>query len=598
MKNKYIVGLLIILLFIPTLQSTIAAEQVKSLKVGITKDENTLNPYTYVTGYPGLDLVNLLYDNLFQLDEQNLPQPWLVEDYEVSEDGLTYKLTLHENVAWHDGKPLTTEDVKFTMEYFKEHPKSRFTNPLAVISSIDIQDETNMTLVLSQGSPNFFIQPLADLPILPKHIWSEISNPDDSTDSLGSGPYMLEQYVSGQFYKMKANPNYFKGTPAIEEIIFPIIEDTTALFTALQAKEIDAISSSISPELVSQFETNPNLKVIRGAGYSTTLVQINAERYPMDQKEFRQAMAYAIDTQYLVDTVLLGFAELGSPGFIHPSSPFYNSELSFEPNMDRAKQILEEAGFIDTNNDGYREDQQGNELELTSLVYANNPIRIRTAEIIAEWLNEIGIKVNVRAMDATTVDSMMWPDFDVSKGRDFDLGVWGWSNTMQLFPDRMMDLFHSDPSVGSVNIGAYESPEFDELASLLKNTIDETERTEIIKEMQALVADEFPIIPLYYQEIVNAYHPSVYDGFSFQLGKGIIHKMSFLTFENDTAAPPTDKKEDEVKTPQNSNEELQNASSGSSNNSLLILGLIIALLVVGGFVIKRKSTSKKDDVDF
>ncbi|MGG1834196.1 ABC transporter substrate-binding protein [Cytobacillus firmus] len=458
MKRSFFSVGIIILLLLSSFNLVLAEEKVQSLKVGISKDENGLNPYTYVTGYPGLDLVNLLYDTLFNLDENNKPEPWLVKDFKVSKDGLTYELTLHDNVKWHDGKPLTADDVKFTMEYFIKYPKSRFTNPLKTIKSIEVSGETGITLNLSQADPNFMIQPLADLPILPQHIWSEVSTPDDETNALGSGPYILEEHKSGQYYKMKSNEDYFKGAPPINELIFPIIEDTTAMYNALQAGELDVISSSISPELVEQFSSNPALKVVRGPGYSTSLFQINAEKYPMTETAFRQAIDFAIDKENLVKTVLLGYAEVGSPGFIHPSSSYFNSDLKPVFDKEKAKQILEEAGFIDKDGDGFREDQEGKKIDLTTLVYSGNPIRIRTAELISEALNEVGIKNAVKAMDSTTVDSLMWPDFDVSKGRDYDLGVWSWSNTMQLFPDRMNDLFHSDPAIGSVNIGGVQEP--------------------------------------------------------------------------------------------------------------------------------------------
>jgi peptide/nickel transport system substrate-binding protein len=593
--KKYWLSVLLIFSLILSNFSTVSAETtVASLKVGITKDENGLNPYTYVTGYPGLDLMNLLYDNLFQLDVDNKPVPWLVKDYKVSDDGLTYEFTLHDGVKWHDGKPLTAEDVKFTMEYFIKYPKSRFTNPLKSISTINVTDESKFSLVLSKADPNFMIQPLADLPILPQHIWSTINKPDDEMNALGSGPYILEEHQSGQFYKMKANKDYFKGAPPIEEIIFPIIEDTTAMFNALQSGEIDVISSSISPELVNQFENNPSLKVARGPGYSTSLFQINAEKYPMTEKAFRQAIDYAIDKESLVNTVLLGFAEVGSPGFIHPSSPFYNNNLKPGFDQEKAKQILEDAGFKDTDGDGFREDQQGKKIDLTTLVYSNNPIRIRTAELISEALNNVGIKNTVKAMDSTTVDSLMWPDFDVSKGREYDLGVWSWSNTMQLFPDRLVDLFHSDPALGSVNIGAYKNPEFDALAEKLKNTIDETERTNLIKEMQAFVAEDSPIITLYYQEIVNAYNPKVYDGFVFQVGKGIINKLSFVSGEK-----PEQTASEQTKNDANSAEDNQADSNDAAQNNtgLYIFIGVLLLAVLAFFFLRKKKKTEKDDFD-
>ncbi|MBA9029029.1 ABC transporter substrate-binding protein [Peribacillus huizhouensis] len=592
--NKNLLSVLLIFTIILSNFSTASAETtVASLRVGITKDENGLNPYTYVTGYPGLDLMNLLYDNLFQLDVDNKPVPWLVKDYKVSDDGLTYEFTLHDEVKWHDGKPLTAEDVKFTMEYFIKYPKSRFTNPLKSISAINVTDEIKFSLVLSKADPNFMIQPLADLPILPKHIWSTIDKPDDEMNALGSGPYILEEHKSGQFYKMKANKDYFKGAPPIEEIIFPIIEDSTAMFNALQSGEIDVISSSISPELVNQFETNPSLKVARGPGYSTSLFQINAEKYPMTEKAFRQAIDYAIDKENLVKTVLLGLAEVGSPGFIHPSSPFYNNNLKPVFDQEKAKQILEDAGFKDTDGDGFREDQQGKKIDLTTLVYSNNPIRIRTAELISEALHNVGIKNTVKAMDSTTVDSLMWPDFDVSKGRDYDLGVWSWSNTMQLFPDRLVDLFHSDPTLGSVNIGAYKNPEFDALAEKLKNTIDETERTNLIKQLQAFVAEDSPIITLYYQEIVNAYNPKVYDGFVFQVGKGIINKLSFVLGEKPEQPANEQPKNDEKSAEDNQTD----SNEVAQNNTSVYIFIGVLLIAVLAFFLRKKKKTDKDDFD-
>lgn len=592
MKKPLVSLTVTLLLVISIFTSAFAEVETQTLKIGIKQDENGLNPYTYVTGYPGLDLVNLLYDNLFVLDENNQPQPWLVKEFNVSDDGLTYEFELHDNVEWHDGERLTAEDVKFTMDYFIEHPKSRFTNPLTSIASIDITDETSITLTLSEPEPNFMIQPLADLPILPQHIWSQVSNPDEETNAIGSGPYILAEHKSSQYYKVKAHKNYFHGEPPIEEIIFPIIEDTTAMLNALQAGEIDALSASISPELVEQFESNSSLKVARGPGYSTTLFQINAEKYPMTESAFRQAVNYAVDKQNLVDTLLLGYGEVGSPGFIHPSSTFYNTELEAVYDPEKAKEILEAAGFKDVDGDGFREDPNGEKIDLTTLVHANNPIRIRTAELISEALNEIGIKSTVKAMDETTVVSLMWPDFDVTKGRDYDMGVWGWSNTMQLFPDRMVELFHSDLTIGSVNIGAYSNPDFDALAEKLSSTFNEDERSEVIKDMQSLVAEDSPFITLYYQEIVNAYNPSVYDGYVFQVGKGIINKLSFVSGEKTEIQTPD---QNDVATGDTTS---QGQSDGGSNNTLFILGGIILLVIIAFFFLKRKGSNKpKDDFD-
>ncbi|WP_170006403.1 ABC transporter substrate-binding protein [Bacillus fonticola] len=569
-----------------------------TLTIAIPTDENTITPYTYQTGYPGLELVNLLYDTLFQLDEKNVAQPWLVEDYSVSDDGLTYEFTLVDGVKWQDGEPLTANDVKFTVDYFIEYPKSRFTVPLQTIESLEVQDDLNFTMTLSQPEPNFMIQPLADVPILPEHIWSEVTNPDEATNALGSGPYKLVDYQPDQFYRFEANKDYFKGAPPSEELVMPIISDTTAMFTALKAGEIDGMSSSLTPEVVGEFESNPNLTVETGPGFSTTLFQMNAERYPMTETSFRQAVAYAIDTQYLVDTVTLGYAEVGSPGFIHPSSPFYNSDISFTPDMEKSKQLLEEAGFVDTNGDGFIEGQNGETIELSMLVQSDSPLRIRTAEIIAGWLNDAGISVSVKSLDSDTVVSLVWPEYDVAKGRDYDLSMFGWSSTLQLFPDRLVDLFHSDPNLGTVNIGGYVSAEFDEMANTLKNTIDPDERKQILMDMQSFVAEEFPIVTLYYQEIINSYNPNVYDGYVFQQGKGILNKLSFVPeAQPDTPAEPEETDSEDEETDNDSgtgtvDEDPGSNESGGGGSPLLVLGVIIVIIAGGIYLLKRKSSNK------
>ncbi|GED32066.1 ABC transporter substrate-binding protein [Brevibacillus centrosporus] len=580
-----------------------SAEPVQELKLGISKDENWLNPYTYVTGSPGLDLVNLIYDTLFVLDESNKPIPWLVKDFSVSDDGKQYKLILHENVKWQDGKPLTSEDVKFTYEYLVTHKKSRFTKPVKAIKNIQTPDAATVIMELIQPEPDFFIQPLADLPILPKHIWSNISNPDQSTEHLGSGPYLLEEYKQGQYYKFKSNPDYFKGKPPIESMVLPIIEDPTALFTALKAGQLDAVSRTVSPELAKEFDNNPNIKLMRGPGFSTTMLQFNAEKFPLTDVKMRQAISLAIDPQYLVDTVLLGYGASGNPGFIHPDSPYNNKAVTHKTDLEKAKSTLEQAGYKDIDNDGMREAPDGKKIELVNLVYSNSPTRIRTAEIISEWMKGIGLNVKVRPMDSTTVDSLVWPEFDVTKGRNYDMAIWSWSSTMQLFPARITELFHSNLEIGTTNIGAFKSKEFDKLADQLKVTLKPEERSQIINKMQEQIAAENPIVPLYYEEVTNAFNPGKYGGWLFQDGKGIINKLSFITSDttkaaaNQSASPTANVSNSNQSEPAKSTstgQEQPNANTGKGSSALITLLVILVAIAGGGYWLRRTKTQNKN----
>lgn len=574
----------------------VGAENHKEVKLGITQDERSMNPYTYNTGFPGLELVNLLYDPLFILDQNNKPIPWLVKEFTVSEDGKQYKMTLNDQILWQDGKPLTSDDVKFTYEYLLKYKKSRFTTPASLVKSIQTPDPTTVIMELEKPEPDFFIQPLADLPILPKHIWSSVTDPDNFNNSLGSGPFILEDYKKDQFYKLKANPQYFKGKPEIDTLVIPIIAEANAMFTALKAGQLDVISRRVQPELVKEFESNPNIKVEKGPGFATTFLQFNAEKFPMSDQKFRQAVSLAIDPQYLVDTVLLGFGTKGSPGFIHPATSYYNKAVVHKTDVEQAKAILEQAGYKDTDNDGLREAPDGKKLELVNLVQSNNPSSIRSAEIIAGWMKTIGINVQVRPMDPDTVISLVWPEYDVTKGRNYDMTMFGWSTTMQLFPARLIDLFHSDlAGKGGTNIGGFKSAAFDQLAEQLDVTLEPEKRQQIIDQMQEQVAKDYPIVPLYYAEEISAYNPAKYAGWVFQDGKGIINKLSFVsngeksgttatqpvaTPASTTPAPATESAT--PATPQ------ANASTGKGTSSIVTILLIIVVVAGGWYLLSRR----------
>lgn len=499
----------------------------KTLRLATLVDEGTLTPYTYVMGYPGIEFVMLIYDTLFIMDKNNVAQPWLAESYTASEDAKTWEVALRKDIKFQDGAALTTADVAFTYEYFLKNPKPRFTSPLKVIDKIEVVNGTRIRFRLKKPDPAFPIRPLADVPILPKHVWEKADDPK-TVPAMGSGPYKLVEYKSDQYYRLTANDGYFRGKPKVEEIVIAIIKDQTAMFTALKSGQIHLAARALAPELVEQFRAVAGIKVVTGPGYSTTLLQINDTRYPFDQKIVRQAIALAIDKAYLVKTILLGQGTAGNPGFMHPKGPWADTSLVSEFDPKKAKEMLESAGFVDRNGDGVRETAKGQKMEYSLLVYSSSPLRIRTAEIISAWLADIGIKVNVKALDATTVDSLVWPDFDVAKGRDYDLAMWGWSASMQQDCGRLAELYHSDPAIGTVNIGAYKNPQLDALAEQLMVTVDMAKRKETAKKLQRIVAEDVPTIPLYYEDGAYAYRSDAYDSYTYVNGLGIVSKWSFI----------------------------------------------------------------------
>ncbi|MCC6166947.1 MAG: ABC transporter substrate-binding protein [Caldilineaceae bacterium] len=502
-----------------------------TLRIGILGDESTLTPYTYVTGYPGWNMLMLQYDSLYQLDLEGVPQPWLVSAASTSDDGLTITLDLKEGIAWHDGEPFSAEDVKFSIEYYKQYERSRFTRALLPVESVAVEGNNRVVLTLSAPSPSFELGALADVPILPQHIWAEITTPEeqpfDPVVNTGAGPYKLVEYAPDQFYRFEANADYFAGAPAVNELVFVKFADDAGSLAALRSGEVDMLARPVAPEQIEPLAAAPDMKISQGPLYTTQMLNYDMTKPPFDRPEVRQAMSLAIDRQDLVDTIYLGAATLGSAGWIHPASPLFNAEVVTESDPARAQQILEDAGITDGDGDGVRE-LDGTPISFEFLVNGDDSLRLRLAELVSEMLAEVGIQATVSAVEQATWEEAVWPGFDVTQGRNYEMAMWGWSAPVQADAVRFGTLIHSDPAFGNLNLTGYANSEADALAEAIATEIDAAARAEMIGELQTIVARDLPFIMLLYPDGAYAYNASVYDGWAFMTGQGVFHKLSLL----------------------------------------------------------------------
>lgn len=503
-----------------------AQASAKLLRVGTTQDEGTLTPYTYVSGYPGWNMLNLVYDTLVFLDLDNNPGPGLATAFKGSDDAKIWSVTVRDGVKWHDGQPFSGEDVKFSFEFAAQHTHSRWTGPAKNIERIEVQGAT-VTFILKQPVPGFAVQPLGDMPIFPKHLWQGVTDPRAFDKSIGTGPYRLVERQPDQFYRFQANAEFFMGRPPVEELVMPVIKEPSTTFAALRGGELDATVRPVPPESIKEFAGQPEFQVASGPGFSSTLLQFNTERAPFDRRELRQAIDLLIDKQMLVDTLLLGLGTVGNPGYLHPALPLHDPSLkaSFDPT--RARALLDGLGFADTNGDGVRE-AAGRPMEYTILAGSSQPLRLRAAELIAAALKEAGIRLTVRPLDPTAVTALVWKNFDVTQPRDYDLSIFGWSPPVMIHPDALGRLVHSKPDRGPINIGGYRDPEADRLSDELAETVDPDRRKQIVRQQEAFIAREVPFVTLLYEDGAYAYRPRAYDGWVFQKGQGTFQKLSFL----------------------------------------------------------------------
>ncbi len=375
------------------------------------------------------------------------------------------------------------------------------------------------------------------MPILPKHIWEGITTPAEhifpEVTNIGTGPYKLVEYQADQFYRFEANTDYFAGMPAVGELVVVRFADMAGALAAFQTNEVDMIFPPVPPEQIDLLQALDGVKIAQGPQYTTQIVYFDTQRPPFDQVEVRRAIALALDTQDMVDTVYLGFATRGNIGWIHPASPVFNSQVTTEYNLEEANQLLDSVGMTDTDGDGVRE-YDGNPMSFEMLTPSNNPLRLRLAELAKEMLLKAGIAVQVSSVEQATWEAAVWPEFDVSKGRNYQMAMWGWSAPVQANPYRITELIHSDPAIGNSNLTGFKNEQADALSNELLAETDPARREQLVKDLQALIAEQVPFVMLMYPDGVYAYRASVYDNLAFMSGQGVVHKLSFLP---ETARP-------------------------------------------------------------
>ena len=505
--------------------------QVASLRLAIVGDESTLNPFTYVTGFPGWNLLMLQYDSLMQVDQAGVPQPWLAESVEVSADGTTYTVELRDGLAFNDGTPMTSADVAFTNDYFKANTQSRFTRALRSVETIETPSPTTVVFNLAGPNPSFVLRTLADVPILPKHVWDAVTNPAEhsfgSVTNVGTGPYKIVEYKADQFYRLEANDDYFAGPPAVKELVLVKFADDAGTVAALRSGEVDMIVRPVAPEQISILSAEAGIKINQGPQFTTQMLNFDTTKPPFDRLEVRKAVSLAIDRQDLVDTVYLGGATPGSIGWIHPSSPLFNDAVKTTTDVAAANALLDGIGAVDSDGDGIRE-LDGAPMSVEFVTPSNDSLRLRSSELVREMLLQIGIDAVVASVEQATWEAKVWPEFDVSKGRDYQLAMWGWSAPVQADPGQIGQLVHSDPAVGSINLTGFADPAVDALVEEFNVTGDGTRRQELLDQLQVAIAEQLPFVMLLYPDGAYAYRSDVYDGWQFITGLGIVDKTSLL----------------------------------------------------------------------
>ncbi len=511
-----VLGILLLLVLSPSTSGAQQPERVERLTIATEADKGNVTPYSFRPP-PGIhsEMVGLVYDTLFLDAYTDEPIPWLATKATSDEESRVWTVKLRDDVTWHDGEKFSSEDVAFTYDYYREGPPNRYSHhasDVPVTESVEAVDDTTVEFTCAQPCPTLDLVTLADLPILPEHIWSEVEDPMTYTDlPVGTGPYTLEEHEEDQSYRFEANEDYFMGPPVAEEIVMPVVPDPQSMFLSLQSGQVDSVTLPIPPELQKKLKKNEEVELAEASRFTSVFYIFNRERPPLDQPEFRKALDLAIDREELVETVLLGNGRPGSPSFMHPDSVWFREqEADFDP--DQAREMLDEAGISDSDNDGVRE-YEGEPVRLAVIVPANAPQPIRTAELVAGQLEEIGVELEVQSLDPGTLSQRQ-------NSGEFDISSFTGVPHLLGDPDQMIESLRS--------LLVYEDPRYEELEAEWFETTTIEDRREALFEIQKLFVEDPPALTLYYPDTTFAYRPEAYDGWIPVDGHGIFHKWSLL----------------------------------------------------------------------
>jgi len=481
-----------------------------TLRLGLQKYEfKLMNPFDSAW-HEGANFFDVTHVTLVTFKPDLDIAPCLATDWEISSDGKSIKFNLVKNATWHDGKPVTAEDVAFTLKYYKNnkiHTEGYWYD--SYLDHVDVIDDYMVEVVFTKPvAVASLIAYIASTKIVPEHIWSKVDAPlnyDGDDAMIGCGPFIFEKYdKDAQVAYLKSNPNYFAGKPSVDRIEWRYFRTLDSLLLALKNGEIDAMLESYNPvpgSYAAGLNADIELGAVPDVGVPLHLV-FGFRQYPTNQSEFREAVSYAVDYKMLVDVIAAGYGKIPGKGYSSPALPGYRSDLpKLEYDPDKAKKILDEAGFTDVDGDGFREAPNGSRLRIPLTPYAKSHV-IRAAELITNQLKQVGLNVYVESLSSDAVSKKAWTD------RDYYMMVGYSTPYANILSDSAATYYVDLP-------GMYGTSTDPELIDLIESAIYAKSMNELMdrrSKIQEYVAEEQPIIALIWGDAIYPYRTDRWDG--------------------------------------------------------------------------------------
>lgn len=458
------------------------------------KDINDMNPHLYTGSMPAQ---GMLYESLVENTEDGI-EPLLAESWDISKDGKVYTFHLRKDVTFHDGEPFNAEAVKKNIEAVQNNAEKHAWIKLSTkIESVNVMDEYTVELVLSQAYYPTLIELSMTRPyvfISPKDFQNGETK-DGVNGFHGTGPYTLTEHKTDEYARFTANESYWGGSPKIREIIAKVLPAGETTFLALQKGEVNFVftddrgADSLDPEAMKQLVDSGDYQLLRSKPMNTKMIVANSSRAgrPVSERAVREAIWHSIDKQTITEEILNG-TETVADTLFSPNVPYADIRLKKRRyNLDKAKQLLEEAGWTQKSSHEVRS-KDGSKLSMKFYYDSNSPAQKKQAEFIQASLREIGIQLKIIGEESSSIANRR------ATGK-YDLlfnQTWG----LAYDPQSTIAAFTSESSYLHATSGMEKANELYEKTEQVMGSTEEKARKSLYTEVLNRVHEEAVFIPL------------------------------------------------------------------------------------------------------